>query len=170
MVSLYFCIVLFFRTKNLYYICSKVKKYSVMRIYVDMDNVLCDYAKHAYELGLSQPDAQYVEGFYRHLEPIKDAIESFIYLTEKYDEVYILSCGCWDNPTSFTDKVLWIDEFLPIAKNKLILSARKDFCEGDYLIDDRAAHGASEFKGKWLQFGSEKFPDWKTIVDYIDNN
>jgi hypothetical protein len=39
--------------------------------------------------------------------------------------------------------------------------------KGDYLIDDRPKHGASSFEGEWIEFGSEAFPDWPTVVDYL---
>ena len=32
-------------------------------------------------------------------------------------------------------------------------------CMGDILIDDRGMNGTSEFEGKWVQFGSERFPN-----------
>ncbi len=51
----------------------------------------------------------------------------------------------------------------------MIITHRKDLVEGDYLIDDRGKNGTSEFKGEWIQFGSERFPDWKTVLDYLLN-
>ena len=39
---------------------------------------------------------------------------------------------------------------------------------GDYLIDDRRFNGASEFRGKWIHFGSEDFPNWNTILKYFN--
>ncbi len=38
---------------------------------------------------------------------------------------------------------------------------------GDYLIDDRDRHGAKKFQGEWIQFGSEQFPDWKAVTEYL---
>ena len=35
------------------------------------------------------------------------------------------------------------------------------------LIDDALEHGQSEFEGELVHFGSTKFPDWKTVVDYL---
>ena len=34
-------------------------------------------------------------------------------------------------------------------------------------IDDRAKHGASEFPGEWIQFGSERFPSWEEVTRYL---
>lgn len=43
----------------------------------------------------------------------------------------------------------------------------RHLCEGDYLIDDRGKNGASEFKGEWIQFGSDRFADWKSVLSYL---
>jgi len=41
---------------------------------------------------------------------------------------------------------------------------------GDYLIDDRTVNGAGEFKGELIQFGTEKFPNWEVVLDYLKVN
>jgi 5'-nucleotidase len=39
---------------------------------------------------------------------------------------------------------------------------------GDYLIDDRNAHnGLDKFKGEFIHFGAEKFPDWDSELKYL---
>ena len=38
---------------------------------------------------------------------------------------------------------------------------------GDYLIDDRTKNGAGEFSGELIQFGTNKFPDWNTVLKYL---
>ena len=38
---------------------------------------------------------------------------------------------------------------------------------GDYLIDDSGWNGASSFKGEWIQFGSGEFPNWESVVSYL---
>lgn len=34
-------------------------------------------------------------------------------------------------------------------------------------MDDRAKNGASEFPGEWVQFGSERYPDWEEVTCYL---
>ena len=46
-------------------------------------------------------------------------------------------------------------------------SMQNTLVDGDYLVDDRAKNGAGEFKGEWIQFGSQKFPDWESILKYL---
>ncbi|MHB9019439.1 MAG: hypothetical protein ACYC3G_00985 [Minisyncoccota bacterium] len=36
-----------------------------------------------------------------------------------------------------------------------------------FLILDWAENGASEFEGELIQFGSEKFPDWASVLKYL---
>jgi len=55
------------------------------------------------------------------------------------------------------------DEF----HKRLIITHRKDLCLGDYLIDDRGKNGTSEFAGEWIQFGSEQFPGWDSVLRYL---
>ena len=44
----------------------------------------------------------------------------------------------------------------------------KSLLKGDFLIDDTLEYGQTEFEGELLHFGSgNKFPDWKTVVDYL---
>ncbi|MDR2556874.1 MAG: hypothetical protein LBC49_04090, partial [Bacteroidales bacterium] len=50
---------------------------------------------------------------------------------------------------------------------RLIISHHKNLNRGDYLIDDRTRNGAGEFEGELIQFGSERFPDWKTVIHYL---
>ena len=50
---------------------------------------------------------------------------------------------------------------------KIIITHHKDLCQGDYLIDDRGKNGTSEFAGEWIHFGSEQFPNWESVLDYL---
>ena len=50
---------------------------------------------------------------------------------------------------------------------QLILSHNKNLNIGDYLIDDRTANGAAQFMGEHIHFGSEKFPNWNSVLDYL---
>jgi hypothetical protein len=39
--------------------------------------------------------------------------------------------------------------------------------DGDYLVDDRAKNGASEFPGVWVQFGTKRYPDWEEVTRFL---
>ena len=103
------------------------------------------------------------------MDPMPGAIEAVHKLAEVYD-VYILSTAPWKNPSAWSDKVMWVTKYFDdVFHKRMIITHRKDLVEGDYLIDDRGKNGTSEFKGEWIQFGSEKFPDWNTVVNYLLN-
>ena len=104
-----------------------------------------------------------------YLPPIKGAVEAMNALQKcgKYD-VYILSTSPWNNPSTWSDKVEWVNRHLDTYYCKrLILSHHKNLLGGDYIIDDRGKHRTSGFKGEWICFGSNRFPDWTTVLEYL---
>jgi 5'-nucleotidase len=106
---------------------------------------------------------------FRRLPLMEGAYDAINYLQNHF-EIYFLSTPMWNVPESFTDKRLWIEEhFGELAKKRLILSHRKDLNLGDFLVDDRLKNGAAEFKGKHIHFGTSEFPDWNSVVLYLNN-
>ena len=59
--------------------------------------------------------------------------------------------------------------FVKSREKSSILCHHKNFLIGDYLIDDRKFNGAENFDGEWLHFGSDKFPNWKSVLKYLFN-
>jgi 5'(3')-deoxyribonucleotidase len=118
-------------------------------LFIDMDGVLADAEAGmkiwSDKLGLSTDELfkkklYHMPGFYLDLPPMEGAVESFNKLTEKY-EVYILTAPSWEN-----DKSLFT---------------------GRALIDDRMKYGVTKFKGEHIHFVSEKFPGWKSVLEYL---
>ncbi len=151
----------------------KIKEF----IFVDMDGVLCDFEGRVKDkTGIDEfhkdwekikEEMSNVPGFFDDLPPMKDAIESYNILCEKY-EVYILSTPAWDSPSSYTEKRLWVDKYLGAnAYKKLILSHNKGLMTGKALIDDRTKNGAAEFRGEHIHFGTKQFPDWNSVIKYL---
>ena len=146
-------------------------------IYIDLDGVVADFEKGRITPPLStitpyigRPDR--LPGIYENLEPIKNAIQSVTKLLqhESFD-VYFLSTPPWDNPEAWTHKRLWIEKYFGKAvRHRLILTARKDLNIGDFLIDDSKYRGQQKFVGEWLEFGSDKFPDWSSVLKYLGTN
>ena len=55
-----------------------------------------------------------------------------------------------------------------VAHKRLILTHHKDLDPGDILIDDRPdKRGADKFEGELVHFGSERFPDWPPVMEYM---
>ncbi len=142
------------------------------RVFVDMDNVLIDFesgltqvsedVKKEYEGRLDE-----IPGLFGMMKPMPSAIEAMHELQKHYD-LFILSTAPWKNPSAWSDKVKWVTEYLDdVFHKRMVITHRKDLCQGDYLIDDRGKNGTSEFAGEWIEFGSEKFPDWNSVLAYL---
>ena len=141
-------------------------------LYIDMDNVLVDFPSAFKKLN-KEKLKEYkgrldeVPGIFSLMEPLKGAKEAFDVLAAEYD-TYILSTAPWENPSAWSDKLLWVKTHLGNAAYKrLILSHHKNLNAGKFLIDDRTKNGSGEFGGEHIHFGTDKFPDWKTVVRYL---
>ena len=141
-------------------------------LYIDMDNVLVDFPSGISKLSqevISEYESilDEVPNIFSLMEPLEGATESFKILSQRYD-TYILSTAPWKNSSAWSDKVKWVQKYLgESAYKRLILTHHKNLNHGDYLIDDRTKNGAGEFKGELIQFGTDKFPDWKSVCSYL---
>ena len=123
---------------------------------------LSDETKQEYEGRLDE-----VPGIFSLMDPMPGAIEA-VHELSKYYDMYILSTAPWKNLTAWSDKIEWLTKhFGDLFKKRVILTHCKHLCDGDYLVDDRAKNGASEFPGEWVQFGSERYPDWEEVTRYL---
>ena len=141
-------------------------------VYVDMDGVLADF-----ESGLSKQGKDVQEKYKKHpdeipglfavMDPMPDAVESIYKLSKEFD-IYVLTTAPWWNPSAWSDKLLWIKRYFgEVFYKQLIITHHKELNTGDYLIDDRDRNGAMDFKGELIRFGTEEFPDWKSIVSFL---
>jgi len=142
------------------------------RVYVDMDDVLCDFNKAAHREMLENPAQRFPQskwGFFLKIEEITDAVESFKILQKKYD-VWILTRPSFKNVNSFSEKAQWVWDHLGYdVLEKTIMCGDKSLLKGDYLIDDATNAGQLEFEGELIRFGSQRFMNWKDVVNYLMN-
>ena len=145
-------------------------------IYVDMDNVIVDFKSALRKRGLSEDtkNADDIEGIFSEMDPMPGAIEGYNKLVDMGHDVYILSTAPWANPSAWSDKLLWVKEYLgEVAKKRLILSHNKNLNSGDFLIDDRDVNGAGEWGEKLLRFGFDEnqepfdYPNWDSIIEFF---
>ncbi|WP_157002063.1 5' nucleotidase, NT5C type [Agromyces laixinhei] len=143
-------------------------------VYIDLDNTLVDFRSAlprldpARDRDTDEPDLDDIPGIFALMDAMPGAVDAFNALSKEYD-VYILSTAPWNNPSAWSDKLLWVQKHLATdasgpAYKRLILSHHKHLNRGDYLIDDREHPG---FEGGWLQFGVAPFETWADVTGYL---
>ena len=101
------------------------------------------------------------------LEPLPNAIESVNELKKEFD-VWILTRPSFNNINCYSEKAQWVLDNLGYDMlEKTILCGDKSLVKGDYLIDDQGNAGQENFEGEWIKFGSEKFKDWLTVMEFF---
>ena len=141
-------------------------------LYVDMDNVLVDFKSGISRLPAAtvreyEDRLDEVQGIFALMDPMAGAVEAYHQLANQFD-AYILSTSPWENPSAWSDKLLWVKQHLgQVAYKRLILTHHKNLNHGHFLIDDRTKRGADQFVGELILFGSQQFPDWTSVLAYL---
>ena len=166
------------RTVNIFSQIKKLNQTENMKkiVYIDMDNVLVDF-KSGIDLLSEEIKKEYenrlddVPGIFSLMNPMPGAVEAVNKLATYYD-LYVLSTAPWKNLSAWSDKATWIQQYFGDGQDgvfykRLIISHHKNLNRGEYLIDDRENNGAKDFSGELLLFGSERFPDWNSVTEYL---
>ena len=90
-------------------------------VYFDMDNVLVNFQSGIdqlsdYQLKSYKNNYDEVPNIFGTMKPNKDMVDLFndMLEDERYD-CYILSTSPWNNPSAATDKVKWVQKYIPNA-------------------------------------------------------
>lgn len=152
------------------------KKHGRKLMYIDLDGVVADFDAGAIEwakkTGITAQEFKDSKlyrqpNFYLELPLIHRAKETIERLDSHY-EIAFLSAPSWGNPSSFTEKRLWIEQhFGKWGKKRMDLSFRKGLYMGHYLIDDRTKYGAADFIGEHIMFGADPFQTWIEVENYL---
>jgi len=141
-------------------------------LYCDLDGVLADF-ESAFPFFSEETRKTFdgrldeIPGIFSKMSPVVGAVDAFAKLSQRFD-TYILSTAPWNNPSAWSDKLEWVKINLGDgAYKRLILTHHKNLNKGDFLVDDRQKNGASEFAGELILFGSERFPDWSAVTQYL---
>ena len=144
------------------------------RIFIAMDDTLCDFAGHYRAVQAQRPDLAYPQsltGFFIELSPLPGAVEAFQHLRLlPKAEIFIVTAPSVLNVYSYTEKRQWVASHLGLeTAYRLIVCPNKGLLQGDYLIDDRpAGKGQEHFTGELVLFGSPQYPDWSSVLFHPD--
>jgi len=139
-------------------------------VFIDMDGVLVDLdtnirQKRAKNCEFSAISGDLIQGIYRDAQPMPGAVDAIQRLVDsnKY-ELYIATTVPSKHPQAAADKMWWLyDHFGDLFAKRMFFTHRKDMLQGDILIDDRQHN----FKGIHLHFGTLKYPDWSSVLEYL---
>jgi len=145
-------------------------------LYFDMDNVLVDFPSGVACLSKETRkeygnNIEEAPGIFSLMKPLEGAIDA-VKLLSQYFDIYLLSTAPWKNISAWSDKAEWVHKYFgknndSLFYKRLILTHHKNLNKGDFLIDDRTKNGADEFEGELILFGSERFPTWKVVTEYL---
>lgn len=144
-----------------------------MIVFLDMDDVLCDFKSAHQKALIDNPDIKYPQsqyGFFTNLKPLEGAIEAAKALESSAQyRPYILTAPSIKNPLCYTEKRVWVEKHLGFFfVKRLIICPDKSLLKGQYLIDDNAAgKGQDGFEGELIHFGNDQFPNWEAVRNYL---
>jgi 5'-nucleotidase len=143
-------------------------------VFIDMDGVLVDLEASINNMRKSHRSYENIDGDMIHgvfrdapmMKGCKEGIQRLIH-SNRF-ELFIASTTPWNHPEAAADKLWWLQKhFGDVFKKRVFFTHRKDLLVGDYLIDDRKANGASDFKGTFIHFKTENNDEWNDIVAYL---
>lgn len=133
------------------------KPVSGKRIYIDMDDTICQYRQRHKQLKTENPNLEWpqsVKGFFSGLDPINDAIKSVKMLAE-HNEIWFLTRPSVKNLHCYTEKAEWIQKWFGEEwLDRLIICPNKTLLIGDILIDDSIYFGNIDFQGHFIHFNN----------------
>lgn len=151
-------------------------------LYIDMDGVLVDFASEIKRFLKKNPDYKTsykdnpdeIPNIFKNPVPIPGAIDAVKAIAKSNQfEILIATTSPWNNHDALIHKRRWIEKYFgDLFKKKMVLTHRKDLLYGDYLIDDREANGAIDFRGELLSFGwayeKKEWNEYRTWDDILN--
>ena len=172
-----------------------------MIIAIDMDETICNFLEYLciqynYKynkdlkperidkwsllsfIGLEGIEIYKQSGFFKNLIPFEYALSTIYRLNQKHT---ILICSDPPNPISASDKMEWIEEYMPFLKhNQIVLTAAKEHIRADLLFDDSPIY-MERFPGIKVcmarpynvgcgDYRVESWREFEELINRIDNN
>ncbi len=99
-------------------------------------------------------------------EPSPEASNAINILNSHYDCYMVTAVTPLDKPSLCSDRLSWIAK---LFGNRIVMTDYKGTLNGDILID--SDNGTKEsFEGEVIRIGSTEYPDWKSILKYLDTD
>ena len=127
---------------------SKNKK----RIYITLEGLLA----------VTVPCKEVADTF--ELSP--EASNAINILNSHYDCYIVTSVAPLDKTSLCSDRPSWIAK---LFGNRIVMTDCKSILNGDILIDSNN-DTKDNFEGEVIRIGSIEFPDWKSILKYLDTD
>ena len=148
---------------------ARVRVEVLMRIFIDLDNVLADFNKVIANLiPITDASTKILEkGFYEGLEVMPHAKERVAELMSHPEiDLWVATKLPKLNPHAATEKLLWVAKHFRALENKVFITPDKTFLIGDILIDDDDRW--DNFKGLFLKFDPvNPFVAWNKVIYYV---
>lgn len=145
----------------------------MVRIAIDMDEVIADFTAKLLQLYNEKYGASYTKSDLPVIEGAKEALEK---LSEKHE--LFITTAAMDFPTSFNAKYGWLRVNFPfIPDTHYVFCGDKSIISADYLIDDHSRH-LKTFKGQGILFAAHhnadesyelKMDSWEEIYNYFES-
>lgn len=127
---------------------SKNKK----RIYITLEGLLA----------VTAPCEEVTDTF----EPSPEASDAINMLNSHYDCYLVPAVAQLEKPSLCSDRPSWIAR---LFGNRIVMTDCKSILNGDILIDSNN-DTKDNFEGEVIRIGSIEFPDWKSILKYLDTD
>lgn len=142
----------------------------IERIFVDMDDTMCDYTG-AYDRdivanpGIAYPQSQH--NFYRDLVVLDQSTWYLKGIADFGHDIWFLTRPSHENRLCYTEKADWIYRYMGKEwVEKLIICSDKSLLKGDFLIDDKEWPA---FEGTQILYNKYGPNNWKTIYNKMKN-
>lgn len=143
--------------------------------FLDMDGVLTDfdgYMRHlrgCEYIPENDPPEMFRGGFFRNLPPMPGAIQAVSDLERLGVRLYIATKPTTKNLYCASEKMLWVERFLPTLLKRMLIVCDKGLLRGDYLIDDdHEDRWRHSFQGEFIKFDPmHPQVSWRAAVERI---
>lgn len=137
----------------------------MIRILVDMDEVLADFTEAAVSEDTNPPE-MYRPGFFLNMKPVPGSLEAMQILYQiEGAEIEVVTKPAALSPICYTEKAQWLAKWIPYLQGAVTMTQNKNNIKGDILIDD---DDWSAFEGTLIRFkvgGGEL--EWARVIEEV---